>query len=270
MAESLRDPRGLRRQLVDWLRERVEGAGQRGVVFGLSGGIDSAVVCALAVEAVGADRCLGLIMPIESDPQDARWGHEVAARFGVPTLELSLVGPFRSLLDELESHELEAEVIGGGVGDPGEATGPAAVPDAERLARSNMKPRLRMISLYFYANLLGYLVLGTGNKAEFTVGYFTKHGDGGADLFPLGDLAKGEVRGLARHMGVPEEVIDRPPSAGLWEGQTDEEELGVSYDMLDRFLTTGSTGDADADALIERRRALSRHKIEPAPIARPE
>lgn len=266
----LRAAASLRRQLLGWLDERVRASGQRGAVFGLSGGVDSAVICGLAAEALGARRCLGLIMPIESADEDERLAREAADAFGVRAVELDLATPFRALLEALVTHRERAERLAGGAGDATQLTAPIVTENAEALARANLKPRLRMLALYYFANLLGYVVLGTGNKAEFTLGYFTKWGDGGADLFPLADLTKSEVRGLAAELGVPPEIIERPPSAGLWQGQTDEAELGILYDQVDRWLVTGSSGDPAVDELIERRRALSRHKVEPAPQARPE
>ncbi len=110
------------------------------------------------------------------------------------------------------------------------------LPAAGRMAKANIKPRLRMIVLYYLANKLNYLVCGTGNKTELSVGYFTKYGDGGADILPLAGLLKTEVWELARELGVPERVINKPPSAGLWSGQTDEKELGISYSELDGIL----------------------------------
>ena len=128
---------------------------------------------------------------------------------------------------------------------------------------ANVKPRLRMATLYFVANSLNYLVAGTGNRSELTIGYFTKYGDGGVDLLPIGSLLKSEVRKLARELGVPQPIIDKPPSAGLWVGQTDEEEMGFSYADLERYLTDGPRrGGAGARAAARadgpRQRAQAR------------
>lgn len=265
-----RAPDSLRAHLVPWISTRVEEARLRGAIFGLSGGIDSAVVCGLAAEALGPERCLGLLLPIESAEEDARLGAAVADRFRVPSLTVELTGPFQELLQTLSRHREAAARLGGGSVDAESGTSPGDSHSGEALARINLKPRLRMTAIYYFANLLGYLVLGTGNRAELTVGYFTKWGDGAADAFPLGDLVKEEVRGLARLLDVPAEVVDRPPTAGLAPGQTDEGELGVSYAQLDRWILTGSSGDVAADELIERRVRLADHKRRPAPIAHPE
>ena len=117
-----------------------------------------------------------------------------------------------------------------------------------------------MTTLYYFAGREGYLVLGTGNRTELTLGYFTKHGDGGVDLLPLGHLVKQEVRELAEHLGVPRSIIDKPPSAGMWKGQTDEDELGFSYDELDRYLVGGQGSEELANRVEELRRANA-HKL---------
>lgn len=257
MKKQERDPASLVGALTEWLRERVERAGVRGVTFGLSGGIDSAVVCGLAARALGPERCLGVIMPIGNISEDEELAVETAEIFGVPTLTPDLLPAFESLEAALR--------------EVGEASGMQPVSEAaQNLATANVKPRLRMIALYYHANLLNYLVVGTGNKAELTVGYFTKYGDSGADLYLLADLTKGEVRAVARELGVQPRVIERSPSAGLWKGQTDEEELGITYDQLDRYVLEGSSGDPAADEKIRRRYELSQHKREMPPIARPE
>lgn len=265
---ELRDPVELRRRLGAWIREQLAAARLRGVVFGLSGGVDSAVVCGLAAEALGPERCLGVVMPADSAPEDARLAREVATRFGVSAIELDLSNPVRVLRDALAGNRDAARAAAQGVGTGATGTGPAASAPQEQLAQANLKPRLRMVSLYYYANLLDYLVVGTGNRAEFTLGYFTKWGDGAADIFPLADLLKHEVWSLARELGVPAEVVERAPSAGLWPGQTDEEEMGLRYVHIDRWLATGTSGDADVDREIERRHAASRHKVGTPPAAR--
>jgi NAD+ synthase len=110
------------------------------------------------------------------------------------------------------------------------------------MALANLKPRLRMTALYYLAQSHNYLVAGTGNLSEIMVGYFTKYGDGGVDFEPLGELYKHEVRALARALGLPESIITRPPTAGLWPGQTDEAELGITYDELDAILAALARG----------------------------
>jgi NAD+ synthase len=143
-----------------------------------------------------------------------------------------------------------------------------------QLALANVKPRLRMTSLYYLANRYNGLVVGTGNKTELAIGYFTKYGDGGVDVLPLGDLDKTAVRGLARELGVPETVISKAPSAGLWEDQTDEAEIGVTYDLLDRVLASApdeERKDPIDPATMERISSLiaaSEHKRRPIPMFR--
>ena len=227
-----------------WIREQVEQAGAKGVVVGLSGGVDSACVAGLAKRAVG-DNALGLLMPCHSQPVDEEHGRLVAETFGLETVRVDLAPTHDRFL--------------------------AALPDGDRMARANLKPRLRMATLYYFANARGYLVAGTGNKAELMVGYFTKFGDGGCDILPLGGLLKREVRALARELGVPGVVIAKPPTAGLWPGQTDEGEMGLSYDQLDDTLAAiaaGDTSDCDPAVLAEVQRMVvaSAHKRAPAPI----
>lgn len=259
LKQALRDPTFLERELTHWIRGQVREAGVNGVVLGLSGGIDSATVCGLAAHALGPDQCLGLIMPIASDPHDEALAMAVARRFDVPTVRIPLEPAFDAVLSALQAGASDADGDTALMGDD----------HATHLARANLKPRLRMLTLYYHANLRNRLVLGTGNRDEFAVGYFTKHGDGAADAFPLADLLKTEVQNLARHLGVPDEVVGRAPSAGLWTGQTDEVELGITYEQLDRYLATGTSGDASTDAAILGRHESARHKTTPAPIARP-
>lgn len=224
--------------LVNWLRSEVEAAGCRGVVFGLSGGVDSATVAVLARRAF-RDAHLAVIMPIESDPRDRDDALLLIEEFRLQHREIDLGPVFDAFARTL--------------GEARESAG-------NDLPLNNLKPRLRMATLYFFAGRNDYLVVGTGNRTELTLGYFTKYGDGGVDLLPLGHLVKHEVRELASHLGVPTSIIDKPPSAGMWPGQTDEGELGFSYDDLDRYLVGGHASDALAARVEELRRANA-HKL---------
>jgi NAD+ synthase len=233
-------------QIANWLSEHLAVAGAKGFVFGLSGGVDSATAAALAVKAVGPESVLAAILPCHSQPIDARLAQEVADAFAIPTVTVNLDDAFNALTDNLPLTEY-------------------------RLAAANMKPRLRMTALYYLAQTYNYLVLGSGNKTELMVGYFTKYGDGGVDLLPLGDLYKTEVWELARDLGVPKAVIERAPSAGLWPGQTDEAELGISYKELDRVLeaiASAETANIAPRTLknVEEMIATSAHKRTMPPI----
>jgi NAD+ synthase len=148
-----------------------------------------------------------------------------------------------------------------------------ALPPGDRVAAGNLKARLRMAVWYYFANSRNYLVVGAGNKSEIKIGYFTKYGDGGVDILPLGDLLKTQVRELACELGIPEEIIVKSPSAGLWEGQTDEGEMGITYEELDRVLIaieSGHTGECNQEALARVRgmMAASQHKRDPIPICK--
>ena len=228
----------LARHLSGWIGAEVTAGGGSGAVFGLSGGIDSAVVAALAKQAF-PHHALGVVMPCHSDPQDAADGALVAHHFGVAATTVDL-GPVYDLL---------LETLAASSSDLRESRLPAA----------NLKPRLRMTTLYAFANQLGYRVLGTGNRSEIAVGYYTKYGDGGVDLLPLGSLVKSEVRELARRLGVPARVIDKQPSAGLWADQTDEAEMGLAYEELDAYLLTGMASPA-VKATVDAMHAASAHK----------
>jgi NAD+ synthase len=234
----------LSKDIANWIKKEVRLACKKGVVLGLSGGVDSAVAGALSKLAMG-ENVLGLIIPCKSGFQDIEMAREAAKKFDIETKEITLDG----IYDELAG----------------------TYPEASSLARANLKPRLRMATLYYFANTLDYLVVGTGNKSELAIGYFTKYGDGGVDILPLGGLLKSDVKGLARDLGVPPEIIERPPSAGLWEGQTDEGEIGVTYDELDRIIVAiekKKTGGIDRKALgkIKKMMADSEHKRCSVPV----
>ncbi len=230
-----------------FIRDQVRRAKGEGIVLGLSGGLDSAVVAMLAARALGPESVVGVLMPsASSSPQDAEHGLLSASAAGIDTVER----PIAAIVAGLESVvNLEDAAI-----------------------RGNAKARARMTVLYAEAQLRNYLVSGTGNKSELLTGYFSKHGDGGNDLQPIGDLYKTQVVRLAQHLGVPQAIVDKPPSAGLWPGQTDEDELGLPYRDLDRVLKgmelnqspsaialhTGLALDQVMD--VERRVRQSEHK----------
>ncbi len=237
--------RRLADEIAAWMRSYAEQAAMCGYVIGLSGGIDSAVTAALAIRAVGAEHTLGAIMPCHSQAEDAHLAHNVADALGLNTETVDLTSVYDALAGML--------------------------PVGPKMACANIKARLRMTTLYYLAQCRDYLVAGTGNKPEMLVGYFTKYGDGGVDIEPLGDLYKGEVRKIAAVLSIPERIIARPPSAGLWPGQTDEGELGISYEELDAVLEALATNAAAPVPLetvdrVHRMVAASAHKRAMPPI----
>lgn len=216
----------MRKKIINWIKKQIRQAKAKGIVMGLSGGVDSSVVAALAKQAVGAKRLLALILPCLSQVQDLRDARLVARKLGIKTKTVDLSKIYNSLIKIL--------------------------PKASNLAKANLKPRLRMMVLYYFANKLNYLVCGTGNKSELIVGYFTKHGDGATDILPMGDLLKKQVRELAKELGIPKYIITKPPTAGLWSGQTDEGEMGITYAELDDILERLEN---------KRRQILSKEKV---------
>ena len=248
-------------RIAEWLQQRATEAGARGFVVGLSGGVDSAVVARLC-QIAAPGRVVGVIMPCHSDPHDESDGLLVADSFSIPTIRVDLEGAYDRLVGDLRGAlaTLPADMA---------PTLPTDTPDIKaRVPLANVKPRLRMTTLFFVSNSLNYLVAGTGNKSELTIGYFTKYGDGGVDLLPIGNLLKSEVRAMAQELGVPKPIIDKPPSAGLWLGQTDEDEMGFAYADLENYLTRGPEGVAPALALrLERMIRATEHKRAGAPVA---
>ncbi len=197
--------------LVNFLREEIRKVGYQRAVVGLSGGIDSAVALALAVEALGAQNVRALIMPYRASSAaseaDAR---AVAEQFGVEARKIEITPMVEPLL--------------------------AANPDMSNVRRGNVMARMRMIVLYDQSEEFKALVVGTSNKTELLLGYGTLHGDMASALNPIGDLYKAQLRQLARALDIPRQIIDKPPTADLWVGQTDEAELGVTYELADQIL----------------------------------
>lgn len=248
------DTTDVRERIVDFIRENVEDAGADGVVLGLSGGLDSSTATILSAEALGGDNVLAIFMPEERmrGSGNAEDVGRLTSDLGVGLKEIGITPILRTVKEQIDE-------------------------DSTKIADANLRPRIRMVILYYYANLLDYLVIGATNKSELKAGYFTKYGDGAADLLPLGSLYKTQVRELAGEIGCPREIIEKKPSAGLWRGQTDEEELGLPYEKIDRIYAGFELGfgvDEIAYALeIEesevegflRRREDTAHKLKRPP-----
>ena len=251
-------------RIAGWMRRCLSSSGARGFVVGLSGGLDSAVVARLAqLAAPGA--VVGLLLPCHSDPKDERAALAVAKQFSLPTARVDLSKAYDAMAADgqaaLDLLRPQLRAVA--------APTPITDDPRARIPNANIKPRLRMTMLYYVANSMQYMVAGTGNKSELAVGYFTKHGDGGVDMLPLGNLVKSEVRALARELQIPSAITDRTPSAGLWEGQSDEQEMGFSYANLERYLDEGPQGVSPALAMrIERLARATEHKrqLPPMPV----
>lgn len=227
-------------EAVEWIKERVTDAGAKGIVLGMSGGIDSAVVAALVKRAF-PDNSFCVTMPCYSNPIDEEHAKLVADAIGMEMKTVVLNDAFDTM----------KTLVGAKDTDP-------------KLAIANIKSRLRMITLYYYAGLNNYLVAGTGNKSELTIGYFTKYGDGGSDMLPIACFVKKEVRELAEYLGIPEIVITKAPTAGLWENQSDESEMGMTYEQLDNYILTGQCNE-DVKCKVNMMNQRSEHKRVPIP-----
>ena len=179
-------------------------------------------------------------------PEDREHALAVASKFSIPIRTVVLDSVFDSLIEALPAEEGE--------------------PDVSQLAGANLKSRLRMLTLYYFANRYQYIVAGSSNRSELSIGYYTKYGDSGVDILPLGNLVKRQVKELARFLGIPPEIIDKSPSAGLWPGQTDEDELGLSYEELDSYLLTGEVS-VEVKKKIESMIVAGGHKRLPPPVA---
>ena len=208
-------PDHIKNAITSFIGVQLKESGASGAVIGLSGGIDSTVAAYLSACAIGHENVLGILLPVRNltPEQDGDDAIDIADRLGIEYRVIEISGILQSFSGLIPDY------------DPGAA-----------VSNGNLIARTRMCVLYYYANLLNRIVIGTGNRTELLLGYATKYGDSGVDIEPLGDLYKTEVFELARYLGVPERIIEKPPSARLWAGQTDEGELGMRYQEIDRIL----------------------------------
>ncbi|TXT60244.1 MAG: NH(3)-dependent NAD(+) synthetase [Promethearchaeota archaeon] len=237
-------------EIQKWIKDYVANTNFDGVVMGISGGIDSAVTAALCVEALGKDQVLGLSLPCGSLKEDINDAHLLAEAINLQLLEFDLTNVYDTFLETVDSQI-----------------------EADKVAKGNIRARLRMVAWYYVGqSKCNRLVVGTSNRTEIAIGYFTKYGDGAADFKPIGGLYKCEVREIAKILGIPRKIIEKPPSAGLWKGQTDEEEIGLSYDLLDEIiyhidynLNLEKFNDQDVKK-VQKMMSSSEHKKTRAPI----
>ncbi|MFX1353882.1 MAG: NAD+ synthase [Promethearchaeota archaeon] len=244
------DYKKITKDIQNWISDYLNSANSHGVVIGLSGGIDSSVTASLCVNVLGSKNVIGLGLPCESISQDLEDAELISNHLGITLTTIDLTETYKQSIKSLSSYF-----------------------KPNKISRANIKPRLRMLSLYYVAQSIGnYLVAGTGNRSELAIGYFTKYGDGGVDFEPLGRLYKCEVKKIAKILKIPDKIINKPPSAGLWVGQTDEGEMGITYDELDEILYrldyNLDTNDLDENDVNKVRNMIknSIHKLNTPPV----
>ena len=235
-------------EIAAWIKGKVEQANRKGVVLGMSGGVDCSVVARLC-QVAGVDVQL-VLMPYGDDMTNTKSSDHAMELIGKFNFTYH-VFDIKPAVDALIIPFEPADCVHG---------------DVACHVSTNIRPRVRMTYLYQWAQLNRCFVIGTSNLSERTVGYFTKWGDGVSDLNPLGMLVKQEVYTLARYLEIPDSIINKTPSAGLWDGQTDEDELGMTYTQIDAYILSGTSGNPDIDRKIEERIAMSAHKHAQIPV----
>lgn len=227
--------------IVDWLKSYTRQAGMKGGVVGLSGGLDSSVIAYLIQRAFG-ESALGVLLPIHNSVAEENDALSVVKDSKINSMGIELTNSFKTCI--------------GGIEDTlGEGWNKASA----QLVGANLQARLRMATLYAIAQNNNYLVIGTGNASETFTGYFTKYGDDGVDVNPLKHYRKEQVKEIAKHLGVPAAILNKAPSADLWEGQTDEKEMGISYTAIDMYLR-GETIPLDDEKTLMRLHQSTEHK----------
>jgi NAD+ synthase len=246
-------------KISNFIKDKLNESRTQGLVVGLSGGLDSTTTAYLCARAIGKDKIMGLVLPSETtSTEDVQDALTVAEELGIKHKVVHVdefIEPFKELLAQ-SNGEYDT-----------------------KLANANLKARIRMMILYYHANAMKRLVVGTGNRTELLVGYFTKYGDGGVDILPIGALYKTDVRQLASYLNVPKSIIEKAPTAGLWAGQTDEDELGIKYELLDKLLhlmvdkkledhVVAEELEIPIDEVLRIKKMIksAEHKLKPAPL----
>ena len=232
---------------IKWIREYIQNTNAKGVVIGNSGGKDSATVLAMSTRAVGKENVVAVYMPCSSNKSDFEDAKLVAETFGVRFLNIDLNNCYKQLETEIASELQKIQIK-----------------ELSKETKINIKPRLRMATLYGIAQAMDYLVIGTGNLSEAMVGYTTKWGDNSSDFNPIGNFTVEEVLEIGKYLGVPDKILKKAPNDGLG-GQTDEEKMGIRYSQISEMIETGET-DENAKKEIIKRFQNSRHKREPIPV----
>ncbi|MEG1822711.1 MAG: NAD(+) synthase [Clostridiales bacterium] len=240
-------------EIVKWLNMQLKESGQKGFVLGLSGGIDSALVAQLLMLA-NPKNSLGVILPAGNLNVDRRHGMESAKACKMPCIEVDLTDYRENLFSDINTALSRFTTLN-------------TETRAKNTVMGNLGARLRMAALYDIGNTLNYLVVGTDNMAEAYTGYFTKYGDGGVDILPLAHLTKSEVFEMGAYLGVPQYIINKPPSAGFFTSQTDEDEMGVDYNTIDNYLNGEIISDEKRE-IIEKLHLTSDHKRKLPPTVR--
>ena len=202
-------------KIIDFIKEKVNNSKSNGIVLGLSGGLDSSVVATLCVKALGKDKVIGLILPDEriTPKEDIKDAIELAEKLGIKYYIIKIDDIYNAFSSINPIHN-----------------------ENNKVACGNLRARIRMALLYYFANANNFLVAGTGDKSEILIGYFTKFGDGAADLLPIGDLYKTQVRMFAKYLGLPNKIIEKPSSPRLWKNHLAEKEIGLDYKTIDLIL----------------------------------
>ena len=230
----------------NWIKDYLKESHADGVVLGMSSGVDCSTVATLC--KVNNINTRLILMPYGEDMEKTKSYQDSMELINKFNFEYQIFD-IKPAVDSLQIKNTDQV-------------------DSSRVALSNanIRPRVRMTYLYQYGQLNNLLVIGTGNLSERTVGYFTKWGDGASDLNPIGMLTKKEVYILAKYLGVPSCIINKKPSAGLWEGQTDEAELGLKYEQIDEYILNGTCGDKETDKIIKAKNEIAMHKLKPINI----